>query len=393
MSINSEALAEARQRAAAGLGHYNVKVGNTTLAFTSGLGFNYTDNPFLVSHSTNADVYVEPHMGVRVRSPVTERNSLDLALEVGYLMYVRSHQLDRLYITPVSELSFDMKVGKVLIDLHERPSITQYSYQDPTLSSQADFGVFRNTLGANGLCDLNKLVLRAGYDHVNYIYQNTGAQIPDTQMDLFYLSGGYRPTATRAVGLELGLGLIGYDRSTVTNGPQNATQSSLGVFYKERLTTHLDLSLHGGYTVFAVGATTTPAGTRRNDESGFYVSALLNHQIHERFSYSLSGGQQVQLALLGGNYTITSVRWDGHWHFLRKTELHPYLGYERWSQVDPLLGVGDQFDRVLVGLSLARDITQKLRGALSFDHIEKKDVLPALNYVLNIFSLSLEYRF
>jgi len=70
---------------------------------------------------------------------VTEKNTLNFSIGVGYLKYLRRSELDHLYISPDSGLAFDIYVGDFTIDLHDRFSITESVAQSPTVSGTGDF--------------------------------------------------------------------------------------------------------------------------------------------------------------------------------------------------------------------------------------------------------------
>jgi hypothetical protein len=393
MSINNEARGDARQRSLVGLEHYNLKLGRTTLAFSGSFGISYVDNARILAQSTGGDLYLQPGFGLELRSPITEHNQINISMQGGYVAYVRNSQLDRFFISPSSELSFDVKVGGVRINLHERPYISQFAYQDPTATS-AQYMLFQNTLGANAVWDMNRALLSAGFDHINFMYlQTANRNISDAQAEVIYLQGGAKLKPGRVVGLELGLSLIAYQHPTVDNPITGGKQYSLGLFYAEQLSQHLQFKLHGGYTIFAMDLPPQLQALGSRDQSGFYVTASLTHHIHERMSYTLSGGQQVQVALQGGNYSVSSIRWDADLRFFRKFGLNTYLRYERWSQVTPMAGQADSFNRLMAGVTLSRKITEKLTGQISYDHILKDDPSPASSYNANIFSLSFTYRF
>src|SRR5205823_14204025 len=119
--------------------------------------------------------------------------SLHDALPIsGYSVYVQHPKLDQVFLTPGSELSFDIYAGNFWINLHDRVSITDNAYQDPTVSGTGDYEQFQNALGFSALWDLNKIVLKAGYDHVNYIaLGGTTQNRPSGQSEVFSVAGGY----------------------------------------------------------------------------------------------------------------------------------------------------------------------------------------------------------
>src|SRR4029077_17433808 len=102
---------------------------------------------------------------------------------VGYSAYIIHPELSRFYITPGSELSFDIYSGDFWINFHDRFSISENSYQDPTVTGNGDYSQLQNALGVAATWDLNKVLVRGGYDHVNYQTISGGAGQPNGQSE------------------------------------------------------------------------------------------------------------------------------------------------------------------------------------------------------------------
>ena len=168
MSIASEQAAEARRRAATTIGYYNLKLGPTAWNFGTGLEVDYNSNVNLTESNPEGDFIFRPQINTRMLWPVSEMNSINLALGGGYSAYVKNPRLDQAFITPGSELSFDLYAGDFWINLHDRFSITENNYQDPSVANSGNYSQFQNALGVATVWDLNKAIVRAGYDHVNY---------------------------------------------------------------------------------------------------------------------------------------------------------------------------------------------------------------------------------
>src|SRR5947209_8381581 len=131
LSLAGAEAAEARRQAASTIGFYNLKLGPTGWRFGAGLGLQYSDNVNLGSANSGGDFSLSPQINAQMLWPVTDKNTLNLSVGMGYLAYLTHSELDRIFITPVSELSFDMYVPDYLvINLHDRFSVLQNSYQD-----------------------------------------------------------------------------------------------------------------------------------------------------------------------------------------------------------------------------------------------------------------------
>src|SRR5882757_926023 len=94
-SLAGESAAKAQKDAAASTGYYNLLLGDTSLRFSSGLGAQYNDNIHLQNHGAQGDFIFTPNLNTQVHRPLTENNSLDVSLGVGYSAYVNHSDLDQ----------------------------------------------------------------------------------------------------------------------------------------------------------------------------------------------------------------------------------------------------------------------------------------------------------
>lgn len=168
---SSNAGAEAAERRKiAGTAYYNFKYGPVSLRFNGAFGVEGNDNVNLSQDNPRADLIVRPQLSTDASWVVTEKNTLHFGLGVGYAKYLKSSELDSFFITPGSDISFDIFAGgDVVINLHDRYSLGQEAYNQPTVSSTGNFGRFENVGGVIVNWDLNKMFVNFGYDHETYI--------------------------------------------------------------------------------------------------------------------------------------------------------------------------------------------------------------------------------
>jgi hypothetical protein len=298
MSIASEQAAEAQHRAAATVGYYNLKLGPTAWNFGTGLGVQYNSNVQLVDNQPEGDFIFTPQLNTRMVWPVSDVNTINLTLGAGYSAYVKNPQLDRAYITPGSELSFNIYAGDFLINLHDRFSITADGYQDPTVAGTGYYSQLQNALGVATTWDLNKVILRSGYDHVNYEPLNSGngqnsGGYSSGDSEVFSASAGYALKPGMLLGVELGVelggALINY-KSITTNSPySNADQWNVGGFYEAPVSEYIHLHLHAGYTAYIPQTSGLANGS--TNFGGLYASLDVTHRVNQYLAYSLSGGR------------------------------------------------------------------------------------------------------
>lgn len=379
-SIAGSESARARREAMGSIGYYNLKMGPVGLRAATGLAMDFTDNVNLGGADTEGDLIIRPSVNTQLIWPMTDRNVLNLNVQVGYSAYMENSQLNQLYITPGTELSFDFFVGDFVINVHDRPSLTQNAYQDPTVVGTGDYAQFQNEAGVSVLWDLNKAVLSTGYDHVNYLSLTSESRRPDGESELFYLSGGWRVQPEMLLGLVAGSGLIRY----TSDLSPDATQWSVGGFYSWQLSQYLRGRADVGYTVY------TPDAPGFKEVSGVYARLSLDHRLNRLVSYTLSGGRTLNLSFYGGAYELYTVNLNLNWNLVRKVGMATSFWYEHGTQP---YASPEVFDRFGAGVSFGRTLTRKLSGHLGYQYILRLSNLPNGEYTINTVSLSFNYRF
>jgi hypothetical protein len=178
------------------------------------LGIEATDNVRLVDSNPQADLLFRPQINTVTVWPVSEKNSLNLSLGVGYVKYLKTTEFDGPFISPGSDLSFDLYVRDFAINFHDRFSYSQDVASDATVSGTGSLNRFENVAGIQVVWDLNKAVLSAGYDHSVYIAESSQFASQSRASDLFNASAGVVINPLVLVGLQAGGGFTTYDDKT-----------------------------------------------------------------------------------------------------------------------------------------------------------------------------------
>ena len=391
MSLASAEAAEARRKTASTLDGSNLRLGPTAWSFTAGFGMDADDNIGLDSVNPKSDVIFRPEIGTRMIFPLSEVNSLNLSLGAGYSAYLHYSEFDRFYITPGSEVAFDLYAGDFWFNFHDRFSILEDTYQDPTVVGSANYSRLENAAGLGATWDLNEMKLRAGFDHVNYIaLQGTTptAGQPDGQSEVFSSSAGYRLRPGMLGGVEGGGTLIHYDQTSGSQLFSDASEVSVGGFLDATLSEYLHARGSAGYLVFSPEQSAQLTNT--DNLSGLYAQVDITHRLNQYVSYSLSGGRSLNFTFYSGTVELYFVRWQANWNVLRQWTLGTSFQYENGTQFAVDM---EKFDRYGPGLSLGRPITAKLSGNLAYLYYWRGSDLPNRSYTVNALTLQLVYRF
>jgi len=177
---------EAQKQVASSIGYYNLLLGPVAWRFSSGLAMDYDDNVRLQEQNPESDFILRPNVNAQMHWPVTQVNDLNFTMTAGYSAYLQHQDLDQLYINPGSGLSFNIYSGDFVINLHDRLSITENSYQNQSANGNNNYASLQNTLGANALWDLDKALIMFGYDHADYLALNSSQGQPDAASENFF---------------------------------------------------------------------------------------------------------------------------------------------------------------------------------------------------------------
>jgi hypothetical protein len=391
ISMAGDVAAAERKQAASSVGYYNLLWGALSLRCSAALAGEYTDNVHN-SSSSGEDFIVRPSINTQLHWPVTIQNALDISVGAGYSFYQQHPQLNQFFLTPNSGVSFDVYIGDWVINLHDRATLTENNYENPTTTNGVNRTYFQNTIGISGLWDLNKAMLSFGYDHVNYMMLgSSGNSQPDSTSENFYVNAGIRPRQEILIGLQGGLGLVSYDQSSSSNSvsslPQNALQVNAGIFSSVQLSQLFSARVDAGYTVYMPDSVGTNAASQSDS---LYFQLSLTHQVNEHVKYSLSAGHSVDFAYNSQPYDRYYVRLTPTWNVIYKWDLGASLAWEQGTQI----GLNSMtYDQYSAGINLGRRLTQKITGSMYYRWVKETSDQATLNYTQNIVGLSLNYQF
>lgn len=392
MSLASAEAARLRREAAGRTDYYNLQLGPTAWSFGAGLSLQYDDNLRYTSSNQQQDLIARPELDAQMRWRVSDINTINLSLGAGYAVYASHSEYDRPFVTPGSELSFDLYVGAVWVNVHDRFSVVENGYLDPTVTGIGDYERLDNAAGVTATWDLNKIIARIGYDHVSYIQLGGTQGQPDAEMEVFSLSAGYVIKPEMVAGVEAGASLIRY-----VSLPNNlyarlyysdGTQWNVGAFYETQLTEYIRGRASVGYTQFLPESGL--ASMLGEDFSGVYAQAGLTHRLNQYIDYTLSGGRMLNFAYFGGQTDQYFAALNANWHIFRKTAVTTGFSYQHGTQVATS---GESYDWFGPSLQLERRITQKLTASLGYQYYWRGSDLPGREYQVNVATLRAIYKF
>jgi hypothetical protein len=385
-SLASERAAQARKKSLS-QGHYNLDLDPVRLRFSSDLSFEANDNVNLRSVDPDEDFILRPQVGIHAYWQVTDRNSLDLALQLGYEYYFNETRPSRFTIAgdEVSGLFFDIFVGDFAITLFDTFSLLQDTSADPSANGVADIFRLENTAGVTVAWDLGDLVLQLDYDHFSYVPFDDINKYLRHDSDLATLRPMAYLNPALIVGLEFGGGVTRYQDDRLSDNKH----VSFGPFFRYQATDAMSLRVSLGQARYEFD--TSSFITNETSLSSFYADVSLEHRLTPRTAHTLSAGQSLGTDINGAPLKTLYVRYALALNVIRHWGISPRFTYEDGTETRSL--TPEDFTRYGAGITLSRAITDKLRAALLYDWLKKTSDFAAYEYTQNRLVLTLSYQF
>jgi hypothetical protein len=388
MSMAGSAAAQARQNAMSTPGYYNLQLGPTYWRFSSGIGLGYEDNVTLTSSTKEGDFVYSPSLDAHLLWPITPLQSLNLTIGGGYSGYAEHSELNRAYITPNSELSFNIYAGDFVVNLHDRFSISENSYQDPTLAASGSYSQFQNSAGLLVTWDLNKLIVNAAYDHGDNFELTGGLGEAAQTQDIVSTSAMFALKPGTSLGIEFGGAQLHYSYATTNVPYTGALEWNAGPVFQAPITEYLTIMADAGYVV------NSPQGgelSTARQFGSYYGTVQITHRLNKIVQYTVSGGRGLNTSYFGGATDSYMASLSATWSLIRKVSLDTTFNYQYGSQVG--VSGGETFDQYGLSIQLNRALSKKSTIGLGYTYYQRGSNLQGRDYALNVVMLNLAYQF
>jgi hypothetical protein len=404
---------------------YNLKLGALKLRFAADMGVDASDNQDRSATKRNADLSLRPEFDVTAMLPVNDRHTFVLNLGVGYAKYLRSRNLDHVFLTPNSTLSYDLYAGDFAINLHDRFTYTEEDYQQYEISRTAEAtlpgnGYFKNLIGGKATWDLGKYQFVFGYDHESYQATKKNFDYENHASELVTMSGSVEINPSTHVGIQLGGGMTAYDKkgtftnftfetyTYTTNAGQvtihththtgsravgtflaNQTFYNFGPVLIYNPTEHIKTVFYAGYTIYQ--PTSRSSFNSAGGNSGvraFYADFKLDHNVNHVLTYSLNFGRQIRLGITSDISDIIYVNLTPTWNYIRHVTLSTPIRCQFERPSDSVENTTLQ-----LGLSAGYQLTKStyLTGTYTFTRNDSN--VAANTYYQNQLVLDVRYTF
>jgi hypothetical protein len=158
-------LEAAKRSQQAQLQDYTYKSGDFRMLLAPSLSLQWNSNVGLTETDPESSFILFPTLGILMDYPLTDRNTLQLNVTVGYSDYINHSDLNTWYLSTDSGLSFDFAVGDILFNLHDQFNYVQNPAQNSQVADTGSFGTFNNTAGFSADWSLKYFDTTMGFDH------------------------------------------------------------------------------------------------------------------------------------------------------------------------------------------------------------------------------------
>jgi hypothetical protein len=380
---------------------FTFKAGEFRVLATPSVGLDWNDNIFLSKDNRHDDFILKPLLTLKATYPVTQKNLLQLNIGVGYEKYFLHDELSTWFLQSGSEVSFDIMVKDLQINLHDRFTYSQDSASEAQVANTGEYANINNTVGLLATWNLQDVILSAGYDHGNIFSPSAEFDSQARSTEAFLARAGLRIHPELTAGVEGGASFTTYDEKILNDN----TSYNAGVYADWRVSPHFRIQPRAGYSIFQFqntsqsgvtvpGIFTNGPAVQTKNLNSWYAGLTLSHQVTEALSYSLSAGHDVQPGIQSDAAEIWYVRSSFDWKIVKNMAFQTQFTYQHGET-----GIGniqgnlkETYDSLGGGFNLSRAIMKKVTLALNYRLTVRYSDIPIREYIQNLVSLQLTYR-
>lgn len=378
---------------------YNIKLGPIPLRMSAGLDVNLTDNSQRSNLNKSSELTLLPRIDISGSLRLASFANLSLSFGIGYIKYLNHTESDRLLplaaasLNPESGISFNIKIGKFLINIFDQPQVPQFQADAVTQRSQSQYKQFTNQAGVSILWDTNsRTSMTFRYAHSNSTSFGSGENTTDSSSDSFLASLSSKLSDSLGIGLEAGTNSTKYTESLLNSNTINHAGPIVSLRLSEYLRVQASVGYQGG---------TYESGGKVGDNSSlstYYANVSISNNLNPHFFHDLSLGREAQNGAFSNFTLVNYVRYHASWDVIRMASLGFYASFE---DVDESGGFFAQHLRnYSVGVRSAFQLTKHIYISLAYDFTKRVgdggkifENGDGLDFDENRFSIRLGYTF
>lgn len=374
-----------------------LSMGPVQLSVSASYSVQWDDNIRLTSASPTTkrqeDYIHTPMVMLRSIWPVTDTSSLSFGAGIGYSKYTIHSDLDRVDMTPDSEIAWDIRWDDCVLNVHDRINYSQDVISQPGLSGTAEYPRLENTGGLRLQYSPEYYTAEIGYDHYNFVPGGSTYRYLKRQSEQFFGRAAYRLAQISRVGLEASGSLTDYAQDA-----QGDNESiSIGPFVDWQVTDNLRITARGGYSIYYLDAhpvaTVPPGFSPSSKTDSYYVGFDLRHKLTDFITHGVSVSRASQQAVNQGGGIAEAFRaaYDLSWNFSGNATAAASFFYEEGTE--PQLKSSETYKRFGVSPTISYHATSHVDLSLAYNYVTKDSNLTLRDYYQNTVTLSASYRF
>lgn len=371
---------------------YNLKLGPLLLQVDVTQGLEYNDNINLSEDNPEDDIISHSKVQVSGYYPVTEVNSFNFNVGLGYDAYFfnPSANSESVLLAPDSKIGFDLFVSDFRINFYDQFSYTQDPLEVVGVVGTDNFGQYTNAAGVSVDWDLNDVILTGGYEHGNAWVTNSRYDYLDNSSETFTGRATFLVSPTIKAGMESSFSVIDYCKNGGTNSLNDGYVYTVGPFVEVQLSPYLTVSGKAGYSGGTFDSGISNIGGNE-DISTYYARGTVTNRLNRYFSHSLSAGRETELGINSNYYERNYVEYSTNWAVMRDTSI-TLLAFYEFIEDSPSI-TAENIDRYGVALVVGRTLTKRLSMNAGYRFTQNDSDIVGRDFTQNSFTLDFNYRF
>lgn len=350
---------------------YNIKLGPIPFRMSAGFDIEFTDNSERSNVNKSPDFILLPRIDLTGSVRLTSFASLSLSLGVGYLKYLNHSENDRLLplaaasLNPEGGIAFNIKIGKFLINVFDRPETPQFQADAVTQRNQTQYQQFSNVAGVSILWDINSRTNATfRYSHSNSISLGSHSSSTDGSSDTFLTSLSCKLSDSLGVGLEAGTTNTKYKEPFLNS----STTYHAGPFFSLRASEFLQIQASAGYQGGSYGS----GGAVADDSSlaSYYANISISNNLNPQLSHSLSFGHESRIGAFSNSTEVNYVRYQATWNVIRNASLGFFSSLEDIQESGGLFA--QHLHNFTIGLHTAFLLTKHISIGLAYEFTKRE---------------------
>ena len=383
-SLSGENIAQEMRRSSANP-EYNLRLGPVTLRAETGSTLSFNDNIGLTKENRTADILITPSVGIHGHWQVSELNTINFDVGLGYDIYVFHSQYDNIVLAPDSLAQFNFFVGNILFNIHDGFSYQQDPTQFGQLSNTVRLSRFVNDAGIGATWDLGKFVLDLDYDHTNLWVLQSQYSYLSNQSDTVSPKVTVKVSKTIRAGLEANVSNVQYEESF----QNNYISYSVGPFASIQFSD--DISVQASAGLYLSDFDTGGGNGDTQNVSSYYANGGITQRINAVDTHSLTVGREFIPGLTSNFTERVYVNYTNSWQATQRISLGANVWWE--SLTDSAAVESQTSNRYGAGLSATDNLSDKMSASLSYQFLLKDSDPSILSYTQNLLTAGFRYQF